>query len=109
MKTAEDFNREEEEKAAKAKAAAEDMSNMKPKMTRDGKRFLCPNPGCASKNFLDEENNDTACHYHTGGPVFRDIAKSWSCCSKKPVYDFDEFTKLPTCAVGAHKYKWIPK
>ena len=104
MKTAEDFNKEQEEK--KAALLAEKEVNKKPVMTKDGTRFICGNAGCTKRNFIDEENNDEACNYHTGGPVFRDIAKSWSCCSKKPVYDFDDFTKLPTCTVGAHKKKF---
>ena len=109
MKTAEDYNREQElKKAAELKAkqdAGIDMSK-KPVMTRDGARFICANPGCTKKNFIDEENGESACNYHTGAPVFRDIAKSWSCCSQKPVYDFDDFVKLPTCAVGEHKKKY---
>lgn len=107
MKTAEDFNREaEEKKAALLKKAQESGADKKPVMTKDGLRFICGNAGCTKRNFIDEENNEEACNYHTGGPVFRDIAKSWSCCSKKPVYDFDDFTKLPTCTVGAHKKKY---
>ena len=93
MKTAEDFNREQEaQKAAKEKAAQEaGAGDKKPVMTKDGTRFMCANAGCTKRNFTDEENNEEACSYHSGGPIFRDIAKSWSCCSKKPVYDFDEF------------------
>ncbi len=106
MKTAEDFNREQEA-AKKAKAALEaSTEGKKPVMTRDGTKFVCANVGCTLKNFLDEENSATACSYHTGQPVFRDIAKSWSCCSVKPVYDFDDFVKLPTCATGEHKKKY---
>lgn len=50
------------------------------------------------------ENTDTSCTYHPGAPVFHEGLKSWSCCStvNKPVLDFDEFMKIPGCAVGIH-------
>ena len=66
---------------------------------------MCANKGCASKSFLPDENNDTACHHHTGDAVFHDLKKFWSCCTGKPAYDWDEFMKLPTCAVAAHIQK----
>lgn len=41
----------------------------------------CTNYGC-NKWYRPEENNDTACHYHTAPPVFHDASKGWSCCQK---------------------------
>ena len=108
MKTADDFNKEAEEKK-KAKEEAEKAAGKekKPVMTRDGKRYICANKGCSAKNFLPEENGPTACNYHTGEPIFHDLKKYWSCCSAdKPAYDWDDFMKIPTCAVGEHKMKY---
>lgn len=34
----------------------------------------CTNYGC-NKWYKPEENNDTACHYHTAPPVFHDASK----------------------------------
>ena len=65
MKTAADFNREEEEKKAKAKAEAEQAPQI-PVMTRDGSKYYCGNPGCATKTFVLEENGPEACRYHSG-------------------------------------------
>jgi disease resistance protein len=73
-------------------------------MSRDGK-FMCANKGCTKKSFVPEENNDQACNYHTGEPVFHDLKKSWSCCGKV-TYDWDDFMKLPTCAVSSHQMKY---
>lgn len=30
-------------------------------------------------------------------------AKYWSCCPGKKCYDWDDFLKVPPCAVGPHK------
>ena len=105
LKTAADFNREHEEK--KAKAAAEAADNRVPHMTRDGTKYYCANPGCSTKTFKLEENGPTACKHHTGEAIFHDLKKFWSCCNTdKPCYDWDDFMKLPTCAVGEHKIKY---
>lgn len=69
---------------------------------KDGK-YRCTNKGC-NKDYLPDENNPDACGYHPGAPIFHDLKKGWTCCNKI-VYDWDEFQKLPTCAVGAH----VPK
>lgn len=71
----------------------------------DGKYF-CGNPGCASKTYDPEKNSESACLHHLGQPGFHDRKKYWSCC-KQEAYDWDDFMKLPHCAVGAHvpKYK----
>ena len=63
---------------------------------------MCGNKGCTKKHFIDDENADDACNYHTGEPVFHDLKKYWSCCTTKVTYDWDDFMKLPTCAVGRH-------
>ena len=60
----------------------------------------CTNLGCL-KDFKEEENNDTACTYHDGKPMFHDIKKGWTCCNQV-VYDWDEFQKLKGCKVGRH-------
>ena len=103
MRTAADFNREEEEK--KAKAAAE--ADMVPSMTRDGTKYYCANPGCSSKTFAESENGPEACKHHAGEAVFHDLKKYWTCCNEdRPCYDWDDFTALPTCIVGPHKIKY---
>ncbi|KAM3145842.1 hypothetical protein pb186bvf_002137 [Paramecium bursaria] len=60
----------------------------------------CVRNGC-KKPYAQEENNDQACKYHPGKPIFHDLKKGWTCCNVI-VYDWDEFQKLPTCAVGQH-------
>ena len=105
MKTAADFNREEEEK--KAKSAAEAEANKVPQMTRDGTKYYCANAGCASKTFKLEENGPTACNYHAGEAIFHDLKKYWTCCNPdRPAYDWDDFMAIPTCTVGEHKIKY---
>lgn len=69
----------------------------------DGKVF-CLNPGCKDKVFSFDENNDDSCKYHIGKPVFHDLKKYWTCC-KVETWDWDEFLKIPTCAVGKHTPK----
>jgi len=88
------------------KVAAEAVKEKKPVMTRDGSKYVCANKGCVAKSFKEEENADDACKYHTGEPIFRDLNKSWSCCTEKPAYDWDDFLKLPTCSVGRHQMKY---
>ena len=126
MRTAADFNREEEErlkklaekraaeKAAKAAAAggAEDNSQKKPKLNKAGK-FICANKGCKIRAFTDEENGPEACNFHNGEPIFHDLKKYWSCCNPKGEggknrigYDWDEFMQLDTCQVGPHQKKY---
>ena len=70
----------------------------------EGKLF-CSNPGCKSKVYKEEENNDGACEYHKGQPIFHDLMKKWSCCPKE-TWDWDEFMKIPQCSKGAHKPKY---
>ncbi|CAH1227600.1 CHORDC1 [Branchiostoma lanceolatum] len=61
---------------------------------------LCYNKGCGKK-FDPKKNNDSACTYHAGGPIFHDAQKSWSCCKKKST-DFTVFLNFPGCTTGRH-------
>lgn len=84
------------------------LESEKPKIiikTNDGK-YYCGNPGCTSKTYDPEQNSEGSCQYHTGQPMFHDRKKFWVCC-KQEAYDWDDFVKLPACAVGQHtpKYK----
>lgn len=72
-----------------------------PPIRTDGKA-RCVNHGC-QKEYVVTENDEDACKYHTGAPVFHDAVKYWSCCPKNVKYDFDEFLTVPGCAVGPHK------
>jgi len=60
----------------------------------------CKNYGCHAY-FVESENHDSACHYHSGQPIFHDVKKGWSCCTKR-VYDWDEFEKIQGCSIGRH-------
>lgn len=60
----------------------------------------CKRNGC-KKPYKENENNEQACNYHPGKPIFHDLKKGWTCCNQI-VYDWDDFQKLKTCAVGAH-------
>ncbi|WFD27883.1 hypothetical protein MNAN1_002891 [Malassezia nana] len=60
---------------------------------------LCRRRGCG----LDIGPDTTGpCRYHPGAPVFHEGLKSWSCCqaTNKPVLEFEQFLKLPGCAVA---------
>ncbi|XP_078619042.1 cysteine and histidine-rich domain-containing protein 1-like isoform X1 [Branchiostoma floridae x Branchiostoma japonicum] len=61
---------------------------------------LCYNKGCGQK-FDPRKNNDSACTYHAGEPIFHDAQKSWSCCKKKST-DFTVFLNFPGCTTGRH-------
>ena len=117
VKTAADFNKEQEEKAKRAEEVASLVSpgvapevEKKAKVNKDG-RFICANKGCKKRTFTDEENGDENCEYHTGEPIFHDLKKYWSCCNPngngKVAYDWDEFMALPTCTKGPCTKKWI--
>lgn len=54
-----------------------------------------------SQDYYEEENEHGVCLYHSGGPVFHEGLKGWSCCQKR-VVDFDEFMKIPGCTTGTH-------
>ncbi|TPX41860.1 hypothetical protein SeLEV6574_g05890 [Synchytrium endobioticum] len=60
----------------------------------------CTNKGCG-KTYEESENVHTSCEYHSGGPIFHEGLKGWSCCTKR-VTDFDEMFKIPGCTVEMH-------
>jgi hypothetical protein len=65
----------------------------------------CTNKGC-QKEFELAENDEHACKYHPGDPMFSNLKKFWTCC-KKEAYDWDDFMKLPLCTVGKHNPKLV--
>jgi len=60
----------------------------------------CRRHGC-NKPYKESENKQGSCLFHPGKPFFHDTKKSWTCC-KVEAYDWDEFEKIPPCAVGMH-------
>eukprot|EP00048_Salpingoeca_helianthica_P003679 m.69538 g.69538 ORF g.69538 m.69538 type:complete len:301 (+) comp12839_c0_seq2:1023-1925(+) len=60
----------------------------------------CTNKACG-KEFTDEDNTDTACQYHPGGPIFHEGLKGWSCCPKR-FSDFSDFLAYKGCTTGRH-------
>ena len=65
------------------------------------KLILCKRPGCGKYYNPDDNTDGTACRFHPGKPIFHDIKKGWDCCGVV-VYDWDEFQKIPGCAMGVH-------
>ncbi|KAF2274529.1 chord-domain-containing protein [Westerdykella ornata] len=57
----------------------------------------CVHKGCG-KTYEDENE---ACVYHPGPPVFHEGQKGWKCC-KPRVLTFDEFLTIPPCTTGKH-------
>ena len=99
-----DFNAAEKKK----KEEKMKLEGEKPKeiiKNSEGK-YYCGNPGCQSKIYDPNDNPEGCCKHHLGQPVFHDRKKMWSCC-KQEAYDWDDFEKLPPCAVSKHvpKYK----
>ena len=101
VKSIDDLDREIEERERKL---AEESKNKpeEPVLNKDGLN-LCANFGC-NKPFRPEENVEGSCNYHTQHAGFHDVKKFWPCC-KKEAWDWDDFMKLPTCAIGVHKPK----
>ncbi|KAI8855181.1 HSP20-like chaperone [Chytridium lagenaria] len=66
---------------------------------------VCTNKGCG-KSFNEAENSETACEHHAQGPVFHEGLKGWGCCSKR-VTEFNDFLKIPGCAVGPHRVEEV--
>ncbi|GHJ86510.1 hypothetical protein NliqN6_2912 [Naganishia liquefaciens] len=64
----------------------------------------CSHQGCGAQFDESTERVEGECTYHSGGPVFHEGLKSWSCCKEtnKPVMEFDEFVKIPGCTKGTH-------
>jgi len=71
------------------------------KVDRPEGSVQCKNLGCNTW-YVEEMNSDTACHYHSGAPVFHDLAKFWSCCEGTKAMDWEEFQAIPACCVGRH-------
>jgi len=67
------------------------------------KPVTCGRGGCGNL-FFESANNDTACKFHPGPPIFHEGYKGWKCCDRKTI-DFDEFMAFETCAVGKHMAK----
>lgn len=63
----------------------------------------CKNNAC-SMTYVDENSNKDLCEYHSGGPVFHEGYKYWSCC-KKRTSDFAEFLKQSGCKKGDHNWQ----
>jgi len=70
VKSVDDYNKQEEKK--KVEVPREVVK------TKEG-LWRCGNMGCGQG--YDPENNDdeTACSYHVGNPVFHDVKKYWTC------------------------------
>ena len=64
-------------------------------------KVKCQNFGCAQL-FDPDDNPEGSCKHHVGPPFFHDCNKGWTCCRGKTAMDWDDFQKLPTCAVGRH-------
>ena len=64
-------------------------------------KIKCQNFGCAQL-FDPNDNEEGSCHHHVSPPFFHDCNKGWTCCRGKTAMDWDDFQKLPTCAVGKH-------
>ena len=62
---------------------------------------LCKRRGCGTE-FDATGGSKGPCTYHPGAPVFHEGLKSWSCCKEtnKPVLEFEQFMKLPGCAMA---------
>jgi len=61
---------------------------------------ICRNVGCGER-FTENTNGDELCKFHPGPPIFHERKKGWACCNETR-WDFDDFLKIPTCAVGRH-------
>jgi len=85
--------------------AAEPVDDMVavPDVKEDGST-TCGNHGCRRKYNVNDTSDEFVCNYHSNAPLFHDGKKGYTCCNVH-VYDFDDFMKIPTCAVG----KCVPK
>jgi len=102
-KTIEEYNKEQEE--LKKKKEAEAASQEKKIFVTPSGKHKCTNKGCL-KEFDPNENNDEACKYHPGEPVFHDVKKTWTCC-KVETWDWDDFMKIVPCTSGKHIAKLV--
>ena len=94
-------------KAQEQKAKDESSKSEKPKevITNSEGKYYCAHHGCKDKVYDPNKNEEGSCHYHLGQPMFHDRKKYWTCC-KAEAYEWDEFDKLPACAVGKHEPKY---
>ncbi|KAJ8410842.1 hypothetical protein AAFF_G00187990 [Aldrovandia affinis] len=63
----------------------------------------CKNGGC-TKTFTGPGSNEETCLYHSGGPIFHEGMKYWSCCKRK-TSDFNTFLSQEGCTRGNHLWK----
>ena len=89
--------------SVKAKAAPKctPVSAPKPADKEKDKRLVCKRFGCQAR-YLPGDNHEEACRYHAKPPIFHETRKWWACCPKKVAWDWDTFTAIPGCMVGAH-------
>ena len=80
-----------EQKKLKEEKKEKEIKEKKLFYTKNNK-LRCINKGC-NKEFLEDENIENSCKYHTGQPIFHDLKKYWTCC-KKETWDWDQFMKL---------------
>ena len=101
LKSIEEDNLANPNQVTAASAAMKTLSIRKSTRNADGITARCQRKGCG-KTFNISDNNDSACNYHSGQPVFHDAVKYWNCCNSKKCYDFDEFMQVPGCTSGFH-------
>ncbi|XP_011875846.1 PREDICTED: cysteine and histidine-rich domain-containing protein isoform X2 [Vollenhovia emeryi] len=76
-------------------------------MSQETGLLHCYNRGCGKK-FNPSDNKDDDCVHHPGSPVFHDVYKGWSCCSKKCT-DFTEFLNINGCTRSKHSNEKPPE
>ncbi|XP_078077932.1 cysteine and histidine-rich domain-containing protein 1-like isoform X2 [Mustelus asterias] len=70
--------------------------------------LLCYNKGCGQRFNPELNNDENACTYHPGVPVFHDALKGWSCC-KRRTRDFSDFLNIVGCTKGKHSNEKPPE
>uniref|UniRef100_A0A6A7G2P2 Cysteine and histidine-rich domain-containing protein 1-like isoform X1 n=1 Tax=Hirondellea gigas TaxID=1518452 RepID=A0A6A7G2P2_9CRUS len=60
----------------------------------------CKRNGCKT-SYISAGSNLELCTYHSGGPVFHEGLKYWSCCQRKTT-DFTDFLAQPGCCTDTH-------
>eukprot|EP00124_Ichthyophonus_hoferi_P000992 Ihof_evm4s44 gene=Ihof_evmTU4s44 len=71
-------------------------------------RVRCINNGC-QQDFDPQSNNNKACLYHSGKPVFHEGWKYWSCCEQKRHTSFNDFMMVVGCERGVHRMADLEK
>jgi len=66
----------------------------------ENKKIRCGRNGC-DKEFIQSENTETSCNFHSGSPTFHEGSSFWSCCGKKGL-SFDQFLQIAPCSTGRH-------